>query len=80
MELIGTPRLGFPGMPEGWPRKNRRPTGRPTDRHAPQNHVRVREFFKQKATFFILFTPPFDFVRVYEARSLSRKLLNMSLF
>ena len=52
---------------------------RPADRHAPRNHVRVREFIKQKATFFILCTPPFDFVGIYEARSLSRKLVNMSL-
>ena len=57
-----------------------RPTGRPADRHAPWNYVCLRKFFKQKAVFFILSTPPFDFVRVYEARSLSQKLVNMSLF
>ena len=49
-----------------------RPTGQPAHGHAPWNYVCLRKFFKQKAAFFILSTPRFDFVQVYEARSLSK--------
>ena len=66
-------------MPEGWPRKNRRPTDRPTFTLRETMFAFVN-FFVKKPFFYFMYPPPFDFVGVYEAGSLFRKLKNMSIF